>query len=383
MFNQLKKRGSILTGHNRNYNEKRREYLLKQRQYIIQQQQILYKQRILQQQKKEKSKKINHEIVLTILVPTIPSRLDYFYPRIMSQLIKQTEKYNNIELLSFFDNKKRTIGKKRDDMLNLAQGKYFTFVDDDDIINNDYIDEIMSAISKNSETECITLHENKNSKRQNIIKRKNLNKKIDEQIENIDNEIVLTILVPTVPSRIDYFYPRIMSQLIKQTKKYNNIELLSFFDNKKRTIGKKRDDMLKLAQGKYLTFIDDDDRISNDYIDEIMNAIAKNNEIDCIVYNNETKLEHLSNKKVLCKYGIEFDKTGYINDEETQWRGKPAHTMIWKSMIAKKHSFSDMGHGEDYEWVKRACLDIKTQHRINKILYYYDACYATTSEFKT
>lgn len=57
------------------------------------------------------------------------------------------------------------------------------------------------------------------------------------------NEILLTILVPTVPSRIDYFYPKIMKELLKQSKKYNNIEILSFFDNKKRTIGKKRDEM--------------------------------------------------------------------------------------------------------------------------------------------
>ena len=46
----------------------------------------------------------------------------------------------------------------------------------------------------------------------------------------------------------------------------------TFFDNKKRTIGKKRDEMLKLAQGKYVTFVDDDDRISDDYVDEIMNG---------------------------------------------------------------------------------------------------------------
>ena len=61
------------------------------------------------------------------------------------------------------------------------------------------------------------------------------------------SNILLTILVPTVPSRLDYFYPKIMKQLLSQTEKYNNIELISFFDNKKRTIGKKRDEMLKLG----------------------------------------------------------------------------------------------------------------------------------------
>ena len=189
------------------------------------------------------------------------------------------------------------------------------------------------------------------------------------------SEILLTILVPTVPSRINYFYPRIMKQLLDQTKKYNNIELVSFFDNKKRTIGKKRDEMLKLAQGKYVTFVDDDDRLSNDYVDEIMNAIT-NNDVDCIVYNVICCVNNGKNK--LCKYGIEFEY-GDINGG-LEWRGKPAHTMIWKRSIAIKHNYSNRQNGEDMDWVKRAYLDIKTQHRIDKTLYYYDANYATTSE---
>lgn len=189
------------------------------------------------------------------------------------------------------------------------------------------------------------------------------------------SEILLTILVPTVPSRIDYFYPKIMKQLLDQTKKYNNIELVSFFDNKKRTIGTKRDEMLKLAQGKYVTFVDDDDRLSNDYVDEIMNAIT-NNDVDCIVYNVICCVNNGIEK--LCKYGIEFEY-GDINNG-LEWRGKPAHTMIWKASIAKKHNYSNRQNGEDMDWVKRAYLDIKTQHRIDKTLYYYDANYATTSE---
>jgi hypothetical protein len=75
-----------------------------------------------------------------------------------------------------------------------------------------------------------------------------------------------------------------MKQLLSQTEKYPNVELIAFFDNKKRTIGKKRGEMLNLVQGKYVTFIDDD-RISDDYLDEIVNAINNNEDVDCIVYN--------------------------------------------------------------------------------------------------
>jgi glycosyltransferase involved in cell wall biosynthesis len=57
-----------------------------------------------------------------------------------------------------------------------------------------------------------------------------------------------------------------MKDLITQTSPYSDIELIAFFDNKKRTIGKKRDEMLDLAKGEYLVFIDDDDRIAPDYV---------------------------------------------------------------------------------------------------------------------
>lgn len=188
--------------------------------------------------------------------------------------------------------------------------------------------------------------------------------------------IKLSILVPTVPSRIDYFFPRIMKELVKQVGNRKDIEIIGLFDNKMKSIGAKRQDLLSLARGEYLTFVDDDDRITDDYIASIINAIETNPDIDCIVYNSITCIN--GGPPILCKYGIEFEY-GYILDGK-EWRGKPAHTMVWKSSIAKKHQFNDMGNGEDVNWVKRAYLDIKTQHRIDKVLYYYDAEYATTSE---
>lgn len=54
--------------------------------------------------------------------------------------------------------------------------------------------------------------------------------------------------------------------------------------------------------------------------------------------------------------------------------------MVYTSRIVKKHQYTDMGSGEDYDWVKRACLEINNQTRIDKILYFYDAEYLTTSE---
>ena len=188
--------------------------------------------------------------------------------------------------------------------------------------------------------------------------------------------IKLSILVCTVPSRLGYFYPRIMKHLLQQTADRDDVEILGLFYNKKRTIGSKRQGMVNLAQGQYLTFIDDDDRIADDYIELIMKTLYDHPDVDCVVYNVICNINNSFDK--LCKYGIEFEY-GDINGG-LEWRGKPAHTMVYKSSIAKNHLFMDMNRGEDVNWVVRACKDIVSQVRIDKVLYYYDANYSTTSE---
>jgi glycosyltransferase involved in cell wall biosynthesis len=187
--------------------------------------------------------------------------------------------------------------------------------------------------------------------------------------------IKLSILVPTVPSRMDYFYPRLIKHLLEQTRHRNDVEIIGFFDNKRRTVGEKRNDLLDIANGEYLVFIDDDDRIHDKYVERILKALDETRDVDCLVFNSLTSIN--GGPPILCKYGIEFDY-GYISAD--QWRGKPAHTMVYKSAIAKKHSFPVINHGEDVAWVVKACADIKKQVRIDETLYWYDANYTTTSE---
>lgn len=190
--------------------------------------------------------------------------------------------------------------------------------------------------------------------------------------------IILSILIPTVPSRLNYFYPKIMNHLWNQIEgKYNDcVELIALFDNKKRLIGKKRQEMVDIAQGKYVVFIDDDDRVADDYVEAIINELRANPDVDVLVYNCICRVNNGSDK--LCKYGKEFEYGDILGGKE--WRGKPAHTMVWKTSIVRNHKYQNMGHGEDVNWVVRATKDVQTQVRIDRVLYWYDANYKTTSE---
>lgn len=59
--------------------------------------------------------------------------------------------------------------------------------------------------------------------------------------------ILLSILIPSIPHRIDKM-KRLFERLQEQIGD-KNIEVLSFLDNKKRSIGLKRDALVQLARG--------------------------------------------------------------------------------------------------------------------------------------
>ena len=178
-----------------------------------------------------------------------------------------------------------------------------------------------------------------------------------------------SILILTLPSRINSFFPKITEHLQSQIGNRNDIEILALYDNKRRSVGEKRNALLDLARGKYLTFIDDDDRVSDDYISSIMKVIDNEN-TDCIVFDCMCTINNQI--KRYCKYGIEYNYTCTKDHPVQQWTGKPAHTMVYRSEIAKKYRYPEKNRGEDMSWVSQACLDIKKQSRIDKLLYYYD-----------
>ena len=66
-----------------------------------------------------------------------------------------------------------------------------------------------------------------------------------------------------------------LDQVNIQIGSREDIEVIVLYDNKKRTIGQKRNALLDLAQGNHLVFLDDDDRISDDYILSIMEILDK------------------------------------------------------------------------------------------------------------
>jgi glycosyltransferase involved in cell wall biosynthesis len=177
-------------------------------------------------------------------------------------------------------------------------------------------------------------------------------------------DITLSILIPSVPERLN-FLDGIVQELYRQTTN-KSVEFLVLLENKHRTIGAKRNLLIEQAQGQYVAFVDDDDRIASSYVDILLDCIAQNPDADCIVFDVAVHQNGTFDR--ICKYGTEYE---YGADENFFYR-KPNHLMCYARRIALQHKFQCISYGEDDEWAGRVSQDITRQVRIPQVLYNYD-----------
>lgn len=77
----------------------------------------------------------------SILVLTQPSRVE-FLKRLMECLVPQVEKFPDVEIVTTLFDKNLSMGKNRGKMIDAAAGEYINFVDDDDLVAEDYVESI-------------------------------------------------------------------------------------------------------------------------------------------------------------------------------------------------------------------------------------------------
>jgi hypothetical protein len=92
--------------------------------------------------------------LLSILTPACWNRVvqgSHLHGKIISQRGSQ-----HIEHLVLYDNRARSIGMKRQALLESARGDFIAFVDDDDDVSEDYVTRLIEAITQHPEADVIT-----------------------------------------------------------------------------------------------------------------------------------------------------------------------------------------------------------------------------------
>lgn len=186
-------------------------------------------------------------------------------------------------------------------------------------------------------------------------------------------EIILSILTPAVPSRLTGNLNSLCLELERQIGSAP-VEHLVFLDNKKRTVGEKRDALLRMARGYYVAFVDDDDWVSANYVSSILAATITRNErpVDVVTFLQQSTVNGI----VAC---VEF-KLGNPNDawtEEVLKQSLPVrrnawHVCAWRRSLAIQSQFPASNYGEDWAFASRLCAipNLREVH-IPQVLHHY------------
>ncbi len=182
----------------------------------------------------------------------------------------------------------------------------------------------------------------------------------------------LSILICRLPERTKTFTDLIVN-LEKQIElSFFEVEILVDATPKgKMFVGKKRNILLQKAKGEYVCFIDDDDRVSNDYLFHLKQGIEKG--VDCCSLTGIITENGLN--PLIFQHSIKYKEYKTNPDGmSVRYERYPNHLNCIKASIAKQFTFPEKNHGEDTDWATQIFKSglIKTEHWIEPVIYYYD-----------
>lgn len=186
------------------------------------------------------------------------------------------------------------------------------------------------------------------------------------------NDIAFSVLVPAIPSRWEPL-GALVRNLCGQAAGHDGAEILVWMDNKRRSIGCKRDDLVQAAHGEYLAFVDDDDGVPDDYVETALNQIAANPGTDVFTFEQSCWYNGLGPFTVTFGLGNP-DEEMHLRPEGGNYadiRRAAGHSCIWRAEIAKSVRFEDWGYFEDTQWAEQLRKRAEREVFIPRVMHLY------------
>ena len=186
-----------------------------------------------------------------------------------------------------------------------------------------------------------------------------------------NTHLLLSILIPTLESRTA-LCDRLcchLQQQVEQQQATEAVEILTLRDGGAASVGSKRNVLLAKARGRFVVFVDDDDRVSNDYVEQILRAISENPDSDCIGFIAEITFRGKHPRRMV--HSIEYKDWQH---SDGQYVRPPCHITPIRRSIASCYDFADIDYGEDMDWTIRMSRDnaLSSEVILDYVLYFYD-----------
>lgn len=188
--------------------------------------------------------------------------------------------------------------------------------------------------------------------------------------------IVLSVLMCTTPERNEMF-SKLFSELHRQLEycqtfheTLGRVEILvddsiRFLDGG-LSVGKKREALLKRAEGKYLCYLDSDESISPDYLETILRLCYQQQDI--CTFRAMVKLKDFW---ALVDMSLRYKTNEQITPDYTV-RRRPWHICAVKTEYAQRHHFPDLNNAEDFVWMERVLTHCVSEAHTDRIIFQYN-----------
>jgi hypothetical protein len=176
-----------------------------------------------------------------------------------------------------------------------------------------------------------------------------------------------SVLIPTIPGREQSLQTLLASirEKVGRIAPHLRVEYSINFDNREKSVGRKRQELLQGAKGKYMSFIDDDDAITDAYIEDLRDTIAGGFHV--MRLRGQIQQYTFTHSLVNTLSGMMASGEVFLRP--------PNHLNPMLTDVAKMIPFGDAMRGEDLDWTirlaRRGFLEREYSSDASRIHYLY------------
>lgn len=172
-----------------------------------------------------------------------------------------------------------------------------------------------------------------------------------------------SICIPTVPERrgkLQRCLDRILPQVVTA---YGDVEVLVHetplaegFDSVINSIGQKRNTLLASSHADYVSFVDDDDLVSKNYVSSILSCLNNVVEPDVVTFQVAALIKEKAGTNittVLTRFNLDYGH----RETPDGFERLPNHVGVWRRALCLP--YQEVMKGEDTEWSYRMSYEQK------------------------
>jgi glycosyltransferase involved in cell wall biosynthesis len=189
------------------------------------------------------------------------------------------------------------------------------------------------------------------------------------------------ILICTLPERANKLR-RLTDTLNKQKEKYKRLVDIKINDaGRHLPTGAKRNMLIEQSTSDYFSFCDDDDLVSDIYVDQIMHAL--DHRPDVVTFNGYYTEWGQNRRNFTIRLGSKYYEDA--KDPDFYYHRFPNHLCVFKRDLVNRIKFPNIWQREDFQWAEQIHNRklLKTEFHIPEMLYWYDCNPVRTHERRT